>query len=179
MCHGKPCHEPHLGSPKPWLCPALISSDSLLLPAEGLSVLEGSVSHDVLNILSQMLSLAPGRLPLASCPLRACSMLSDSCFGNEQHEIDACQTQPCWCGQSGQSVVTRNFSAGWGFTPLLHHGLGGDGVRWWTGQFWKHGYIPASLHGVLVSILTWMVTVLLYLQVLHQSLREPALCEVG
>ena len=25
-------------SPKPWLCPALISSDSLLLPAEGLSV---------------------------------------------------------------------------------------------------------------------------------------------
>ena len=95
VCHGKPCHEPHLGSPKPWLCPALISSDSLLLPAEGLSVLEGSVDHDVLNIRSQTLPLAPGRLPLASCPLRACSMLSDSCFGNEQHEIDACQTQPC------------------------------------------------------------------------------------
>ena len=93
-------------------------------------------------------------------------MLSDFCFGNEQHEIDACQTQPCWSGQSGrlESVVTRNFSAGWGFSPLLHLRLGDDGGRWWSGQFWKHGYIPASLHVFLVSIFTWMVTVLLYLQ---------------
>lgn len=40
-----------------------------------------------------------------------------------------------------------------------------------------HGRVPLSLHHFLVSVFTWTVTVL-HLQVLHSSLREPALCEV-
>lgn len=92
-CRGNPCHEPRMESPRAWTHSALIGCAFPLLPAEGLSVFQGSVSHQVLNILSQPMSLALGRLPSASCLLRACSMLPDSRFRNDKHETNACKTQ--------------------------------------------------------------------------------------
>lgn len=80
------------GKPKSWSSSAVAACASALLPTEGVSGLRGSVSPQVLNILSQILSLVLRMPPSASCLLRAYAMLPYSCSVNDTYKINACQS---------------------------------------------------------------------------------------
>lgn len=95
-----------------------------------------------------MVSLAPGRLPSASCPLRACSMLSDSCFW-EWTAWNRCLSDPAvlkWpVGSAGCNGLGTSLQVG--ASHCLAPRAGDDGMRWWSGQF---GSMAVFLHHSMV-----------------------------
>lgn len=146
------------GKPKSWSSSAVAACASALLPTEGVSGLQGSVSPQVLNILSQVLSLALRMPPSASCLLGAYTMLPDSCSVNDTYKINACQAETCWNDWSGQLEC--------GFTGSICGGLltslqtySWEVMVWDAGaEFWMHG----PCQGINVSVLSivfWSVCI--------------------